>query len=84
MNKQFFEGRRAMGLFSGYCKLCFGRDISIFIAGAFTYMMANKIETGAHNGFTTLNIISIILEILFIVIMLSNAWINRNHTHKNF
>lgn len=68
--------------FSNYCKLCFVRDITIFVAGAFTCMEANIIETGVDNGFSTLNVISIGLGSLFVVIMLYSAWKNRNHVHK--
>jgi len=68
--------------FSNYCKLCFVRDSTIFVAGAVTCMEANIIEAGVDNGFSTLNVISLALGSLFVFIMLYSAWINRNHVHK--
>ena len=68
--------------FSNYCKSCLFRDITIFVAGAIICMVANTVETGAHNGFSFMNLLSIVLGSLFSLIMLYSAWKNRNHIHK--
>jgi hypothetical protein len=73
-----------MWLFSNYCKSCLFRDVSIFVAGAFTYMVGNVIEAGFDNGFSTSNIISIAWESFVLFILLYSAWKNRNHVHKTF